>query len=128
MIGRSARRSSTAALGDVPGGQEGPQGHLGDSCLGAGEDTVVLLDWKNYTPSQLSVFLEWFCLSRWRWTSISLCLCVPGSEVCSSKVCVLCFVFCVTFCLELYRFVSGAWREVGAPSLVTVGPVRGLQL
>lgn len=38
MSGRCARGSPIAALGDVPGGEKGPQGCLGDSHLGASED------------------------------------------------------------------------------------------
>ena len=36
VISRLARRLPTATLGDIPGGEEGPQGCLGDSRLGAG--------------------------------------------------------------------------------------------
>jgi len=47
-----------AALEGIPGGEE-TQGRLGDSCLGAGEDLLILLDWKKDPASQLSVFSEW---------------------------------------------------------------------
>ena len=54
-----------AALGDVPVGKKGPQGHLGDSRLGAGEDSAILMDWRKDPPFRLSVFPEW---------SLSVCL------------------------------------------------------
>ena len=64
-----------------PGSQGGPQ-----SLKEAGEDLVILPDRRSYPPSWLSVFFEWFWLSRWKWTSVSICLSVLS----------LCFVLFVT--------------------------------
>lgn len=47
---------------------------------------VILPDRRSYPPSWLSVFFEWFWLSRWKWTSVSICLSVLS----------LCFVLFVT--------------------------------
>ena len=56
-------RPQAVTLGDVPGTFGATLGTLEDPCLSVREDTVVLLNWRTYMPSQPSGFQSLSCLS-----------------------------------------------------------------
>ena len=67
-------RPQAMTLGNVPKYFGGTPGTLEDSHLRTREDTVVLLNWRTYTPSRPSGFLICFCLSSVEVNTCQFCV------------------------------------------------------